>query len=552
MRTGLEHDRRPLLIAAVFVLLLTSGIGAWPHALASLCPSILIASSNEKAALMTQLAQDYSLTHGNTWSGCGPAVTVENIASGDAEHQLESGWPGAGRPDVWTPAATTWVLLLESKRPDLVPSGLPPSIAASPLVVAMPDPMAKVLGWPNYHPTWRDILLLAQDPRGWARFGQPTWGPFRLGKTDPRTSTSGIHSLIAAYDAATGTTNPTRADISAPATTAFMADVEASVSHYASTAGSFLDNMAAADPLPYVSAVAVEEQEVFMYNEGAHSPLRTREAPLIQLDAIYPADGTFVADHPFVVLRGSWVDRAKSNVANDFLTWLREPAQQSRFTNAGFRNYNEDAVAPLSTDPGIPGDKPLHLPRPTPDVVAAISKSWGELRKPARILMVLDLANTSERTLVHNSIDELLITDQVAVWAVARGQQPRILDLTPLSGGRNPVLQAIDSAPIVGGPEPLYSAVSLAYDSLRGRSDAAHIDAVVIITAHRDDGTGKTLAALEREIHAQSAGSGIRIYAVAFPGSDGDSLLGVEGASGGVPSAWADPTAAIRASLGNF
>jgi Ca-activated chloride channel family protein len=552
MRTGLEHDRRPLLIAAVFVLLLTSGLGAWPHTLAALCPSILIASSNEKAALMTQLAQDYSLTHGSPWSGCGPAVTVENVASGDAEHQLEAGWPGTGRPDVWTPAATTWVLLLASKRPDLVPSGQNPSIAASPLVVAMPDPMAKVLGWPDYHPTWRDLLLLAQDPRGWARFGQPTWGLFRLGKTDPRTSTSGIHSLIAAYDAATGTTNPTLADINAPATTAFMTEVESSVSHYASTAGSFLDNMASADSLSYVSAVAVEEQEVFTYNEGGHSPERPREPPRIQLDAIYPAGGTFVADHPFVVLRGSWVDRAKSNVANDFLTWLREPAQQLRFTNAGFRNYLDRAIAPLSTEPGITEDQPLQLPLPTPDSVAAMSKSWGTLRKPARILMVLDLANASQRTLVHNSIGELLDKDQVAVWAVAGGQPLRILDLTPLSGGRNTVLQAIDSAPIVGVPEPLYSAVSIAYTSLRGESDAAHIEAVVIITAHRDDGSGEGLAALEREIRAQSAGPAVRIYAVAFPGSDSDSLLGIEGASGGVPSAWDDPSAAIRTSLGNF
>jgi Ca-activated chloride channel homolog len=552
MRTGLEHDRRPLLIAAVFVLLLTSGLGAWPHALAALCPSILIASSNEKAALMTQLAREYSLTHGSLWSGCGAAVTVENVASGDAEHQLEMGWPGGGRPDVWTPAAKTWVLLLQNKRADLVPSEGYPSIAASPLVVAMPDPMAKVLGWPDYHPTWRDILLFAQDPRGWARFGKPMWGPFRLGKTDPRTSTSGVHSLIAGYDAATGTYNPTLADIGATAIAAFMTDVEASVSHYASTAGSFLDNVAAADSLSYVSAVAVEEQEVFTYNEGGHSPERPREPPRIQLDAVYPAGGTFVADHPFVVLRGSWVDQAKSNIANDFFTWLREPTQQRRFTNAGFRNYNQDAVPPLSTEPGIPRDKPQELPLPTPDVVAAISQSWDRLRKPARILLVLDLADTSERTLVHNGINELLPKDQVAVWAVERGQLLRILDLTPLGGGRDTVLQAIDSVQIFGRPGPLYSAVMSAYTSLREESDAAHIDAVVIITAHRDDGSGVRLAALEREIRAQSAGPTVRIYTVALPGSDGDSLLGIEGASGGVASAWDGPTPAIRASLGNF
>jgi Ca-activated chloride channel homolog len=552
MRTGVEHDRRPLLIAAVFVLLLTSGLGAWPHTLAALCPSILIASSNEKAALMTQLAQDYSLTHGSPWSGCGPPVTVENVASGDAEHQLEAGWPGTGRPDVWTPAATTWVLLLASKRPDLVSSVQNPSIAASPLVVAMPDPMATVLGWPDYHPTWRELLLLAQDPRGWARFRQPTWGLFRLGKTDPRTSTSGIHSLIAAYDAATGTTDPSPDDISSPATTAFMSDVEASVSHYASTAGSFLDNMAAADPLPYVSAVPVEEQEVFTYNEGGHSPERPREPPLIHLDAIYPTGGTPVADHPFVVIRGSWVNQAKVHLANDFLGWLQEDAQQRQFTNAGFRTYQGIADAPLSTAPGIIKDQPRPLPLPTPRNVAAMSKSWGALRKPARILMILDLANVSERTSVHNSVIELLGKDQVAVWAVAHGQPLRLLDMTSTGGGGDGVLQAIDLAPIARGPGSLYFAVTSAYALLRGEWDAAHIDAVVIITAFRDDGLGERLAALEREIRGHTGRPPVRIYAVAFQGSDTDSLLGIEGASGGAASVWSDPAAAIRASLGNF
>ena len=552
MRIGVEHDRRPLLISAVFVLLLTSGLGTWPHAIAALCPSILIASSNEKSALMAQLARDYSSSHGNTWSGCGPAVVVENVASGDAEHQLEAGWPGAGRPDVWTPAAATWVLLLQNKRPDLVPSGQNPSIAASPLVVAMPDPMAQVLGWPKYHPTWHDLLLLAQDPRGWAQFGHAEWGLFRLGKTDPRTSTSGIHSLIAAYDAATGTINPSQADIAAPAAKTFMAVVEASVSHYASTAGSFLDNMAAADPVPYVSAVAVEEQEVFAYNEGAHSPQRPRLTPLVRLDAIYTAGGAPVADHPFVVLRGSWVNPIKARLANDFRGWLQEPAQQRRFTNAGFRNYQDNADVPLSIEPGITAEKTLRLTLPTPDVVTAISESWSALRKPARILMILDLANASELTSVHNSVNELRSNDQVAVWVVANGQVQQILDMTSLSAGRDSVLRAIDSAPIARGPGRLYSAVTSAYTSLRANSDAAHIDAVIIVAAHRDDGSGKTLAAVERAIRAERGSPAVRAYAVEFQGSDVDSLLGIEAASGGAALAWNDPAAAIRTSLGNF
>jgi len=330
-----------------------------------------------------------------------------------------------------------------------------------------------------------------------------------------------------------------------------MADVEASVSHYASTAGSFLDSMAIADPVPYVSAVAVEEQEVFAYNEGGHSPERPRLPPRIQLDAIYPAV-TPVADHPFVVLRGSWVSRTKSNLANDFLGWLQEPAQQSRFTNAGFRNYRDEPNALLSREPGLTGDQPTQLHLPAPNVVATMSESWDNLRRPVRILMILDLANASELTSVHNSVNELRSKDEVAVWAVRRGQPLRILDMTSLSGGRNSILHAIDSAAIARGPGPLYSAVTSAYTSLRAESDPAHIDAVVIITAYRDDGSGDTLAAVERAIQGESGGPAVRAYAVAFQGSDVDSLLGIEAASGGAAVAWNDPAAAVRTSLGNF
>ena len=34
---------------------------------------------------------------------------------------------------------------------------------------------------------------LANDPQGWAAFGHPEWGPFRLGKTNPNFSTSGLN-----------------------------------------------------------------------------------------------------------------------------------------------------------------------------------------------------------------------------------------------------------------------------------------------------------------------------------------------------------------------
>ena len=42
-----------------------------------------------------------------------------------------------------------------------------------------------------------DILDLARNQQGWGAFGHPEWGPFKLGKTNPNFSTSGLAALIA-------------------------------------------------------------------------------------------------------------------------------------------------------------------------------------------------------------------------------------------------------------------------------------------------------------------------------------------------------------------
>ena len=562
MQTRPGRDRRPLLIAAVFALLFVSGLGAWQGVHAQLCPSILVASSNEKYELMKVLAKDYSSAHPASWSGCGPAVMVERVASGDAERLLASGWIGKGRPDVWSPAASTWVDLLRSHldafgRSGLLPEGQPPSIASSPLVVAMPDPMARAMNWPAVQPSWKELLQLANDPRGWGRFGKSDWGTFRLGKTDPGKSTSGLHSLIAAYYAATGKVSGlTEDDLKAPATLAFVSGVEASVSHYAPTVGSFLDNLAAADKvgyvsaLSYISALAVEEQEVFHYNVGGHSDSQPIVSPLVPLAAIYPDGGTLVADHPYVLLRMS---DAKRRIASDFLRWLQERDQQDRFSAAGFRDYRGTAGDRLAHDRGIIRSQPaLKLQPPAPKIIAAIQSSWPNFRKSARILILLATNDKSQRTGVRAAVEQLSANDEVAIWPLEPGRNSPALGITPLALGRDAVRDAIDSAPVVSVRLPLYLNILEAYRFLKANSNPKRINAIVVITGILDDGSGPDLPDLEREVRTKSEGTPIRIYTVALSGSDAGALMGIEKASGGVATSSGDPADAIRASLANF
>ena len=50
------------------------------------------------------------------------------------------------------------------------------SFMLTPLVIAMPQPMAEALGWPDKPLGFADILALSQDPEGWAALRPPRVG----------------------------------------------------------------------------------------------------------------------------------------------------------------------------------------------------------------------------------------------------------------------------------------------------------------------------------------------------------------------------------------
>ena len=123
------------------------------------------------------------------------------MASGDAEARIAD---ERLQPVVWSPASSLWGRLLnfEADR-EIAPRENEP-IVRTPLVIAMWEPMARALGWPEKRVGFDDILRLARDERGWAAFGRPEFGPFKLVHTNPDFSTSGLSAVVAEYYAATG------------------------------------------------------------------------------------------------------------------------------------------------------------------------------------------------------------------------------------------------------------------------------------------------------------------------------------------------------------
>lgn len=267
--------------------------------------------------------------------------------------------------------------LSDLDRPTLVPDGQIESVTATPLVLAMPRPMAEALGWPQTPIGWGDILTLANDPQGWAAKGHPEWGKFTLGKTNPTISTSGLAATVGAFVAATGKSSDlTMKDLADPEVRQFVADVEKSVVHYGDTTLTYLSNLLRADDagagLGYVSAVAVEEKSVVDYNAGNPNgdlaTLGDRAVPRVPLVAVYPKEGTLYSDSPYVILRAPWVTEAKKAGAEDFLDFLQSEESQKLFTDAGFRTFDHEPGAPiLESDNYLPmgSRSSCHRPRRT-------------------------------------------------------------------------------------------------------------------------------------------------------------------------------------------
>ena len=108
---------------------------------------------------MGEVAMLYNASDRHVNGSC-YGITVSAMASGLAESRLaESGWDQAWgpAPDAWSPAASTWLQLLRQDRSSHQPRtscGASQSVVATPIVLAMPEPMAKALGWPDAAIGW--------------------------------------------------------------------------------------------------------------------------------------------------------------------------------------------------------------------------------------------------------------------------------------------------------------------------------------------------------------------------------------------------------------
>ena len=520
------------------------------------CVEVPAAVSSEKVTLLTDLAADFNATDPEVDGTC-VRMSIYRVASGRGASLLAEGWPEGGDeappPVLWSPASSAWGAVLNHR---LAQAGMPEMagdyerIMLTPLVLAMPRPMAEALGWPEADIGWSDILALAESEGGWADFGHPEWGPFRFGKTNPNFSTSGLSATVAIYYAATGkVAGLSLDDVGSASVGSFVSGVEAATVHYGDTTLTFLDNMLREDlngrPLTYASAVAVEEVSVIAYNRGdpADQGLPDPTPPNVPLVAVYPKEGTLFSDNPAFVLDAPWVTETQAEAARRFVEFVvDDPENQAKALDFGFRPGNPAVPIgePISAANGLNPTQPkTELQVPEPEVLAALIDSWETYRKPARVLVVFDVSGSMgdlggggytkldlAKQAVLATLDQFKPDDEVGLWIFSTRLDGDLdyVELVPigtLSKVRAEIERLVPRL-IADGGTGLYDTTRAAVQEIRDTFDTTRINAVMLLSDGMcddyDDGCElepllRFLSSSERDV--------VRVFPVAY-GADAD------------------------------
>lgn len=560
------------------------------------CIVVDLAVSSEKIALLSDLARQFNDDDNEVDGTCVFARPLKK-ASGGAMQLLAQGWGEDERleesegpaPVVWSPASSSWGAILDQRLAEngqapMAGEGTP--FMLTPLVIAMPQPMAEALGWPEADLGWADIVELARSEEGWSDFDHPEWGPFRLGKTNPNFSTSGLSALIAQLYASTGKTNGlSLEDLADPTVVDTARDVEASVVHYGDTTMTFLNNWYAADQrgtaLTYASAAAVEEKSIIDYNQGNPdgelAPGEEPRPPRVPLVALYPTEGTLFSDNPFYILDAPWVDADERAGAQLFQDFVQRPENQERVLEFGFRPANPEVAigAPVEAANKVDPDEPQTLLEvPAPEVMAEVLDFWDANRKGARVLLLIDVSGSMGELADDATGDTKL--DLATRAAVASLDQFKADDLvglrvftTELSGGAN-WLDVVPPGPVADQREslaeeiekltplngtPLYEATAEAFQDALDGYDPDRINAVVLLSDGRNDDFDPSddrddLEALLADMIAESeseVGRPVRVFPIAYGrDADLDTLRRIAEATNAAAYDASDPTSITK------
>ncbi|MBC7876180.1 MAG: VWA domain-containing protein [Anaerolineales bacterium] len=521
--------------------LLLSACGAIQDLIPGEKVTVSIVYGSEKQAWLEPLIQQFNDARNQTSDG--KIMVVEATAMGSIE-SVRGIIDGTLQPTVWSPASSVYIPVANSEwknshADDLV-TGAPNDLVLSPVVIAMWRPMAQALGWPDKALGWQDIAQLAISEEGWSAYGHPEWGQFKFGHTHPFYSNSGIVSIIAeTYAGLDKQRGLTESDLRSTELKEFMTEVESSVIHYGTSTGFFGERMFDRGP-SYLSA-AVLYENLIVAQETKRISGQSSQIPVV---AIYPKEGTFWSNHPYIILNTPWVTAEQKEAAQLFETFLLDKPQQLKSLEFGFRPADPSIplTSPLNPEHGVDINQPQTiLEVPSASVIEGIQDLWRETKKPVDLIVVFDISGsmegdkiTSARASLLQFIGKLDNRDRLRIDLFSTDINT-LTPLTPIGDKRQQVLDSV-SGIFEQGNTSLYDATLKAYKDLQVEGNPKHIRAIVVLSDGQDTTSTTTLDEIVREIQGTESegGNAIKIFTIAFgDDAEADILKSIADPSGG-------------------
>ena len=443
---------------------------------------------NVAAAEPVDVAAAVASKHGATLAGVGQA-------SGTAV-----------TPDVWVPDSSTWLLRLKSGGATAVAPANGASIARSPVVVALPEPVASRVGWPEKKLHWTDLLNEVTKST-----------PLRAGIVEPTQDAAGLSGLLSLTAAASAT----GAAGSPQAQEAMVGALRALATNRSSLRQDLLARFPrSSDPTAIANglgAAALSEEDVIAYNNTK---------PPIPLAALYLEPAPIPLDYPFAVLPG--IEPTKASAARVLFDVLRTPSFKNRLATQALRapdgNWGDGFKAPQGAPSPANGGASAVPPSGQggaadldPIAIQKATTTWSVATQSGRMLCVIDVSGSMkkpvatangasrEQVTVAAASQGLGLFDDswsIGLWTFSTnlsGSQDyrQLIEIKPLSSNRGPIQQRLASIRPSDGDTGLYDTMLAAYKKVQQDWEPGKVNSIVLFTdGKNDDANGLTQKAL--------------------------------------------------------
>jgi hypothetical protein len=485
------------LLAGFVVLVAAVGVGWGGYRLVNRpsCSSHItlhVAAAPEIAPVIESTA--------HTWSNnqkSGTCVNVAVAASDPADvaaavaHQGGATVNGIGQPngktqvpDVWIPDSSSWLERIRMVNADIVPA-VAQSVAQSPVVLAVPQPLAKLeLGWPDTKLTWSALLQKMTSGAG-----------LKAGIVDPQRDAAGLSGLLALSTAAAGMGGPQAQQATVAALRA-LANNRSTVR--ADLVGRFPRAADATTLAGGLAAAPLSEQAVIAYNAAQ---------PPVPLAPVFLNPAPPALDYPYAVLPSA-TNQAVS-AANQLLGQLSGTTYRNQLAQHGLRSADGSAGAGFPSEPGAPASS-APAGNLDPAVISQVLNTWSAVTQAGRILAVLDVSGSMKTpvpTAANKSREQVTVQAaagglslfgddwSVGLWEFStklNGSIPykQLVPLGPVSTQRAQLSSALNGVVPTDGDTGLYDTVLAAYKAVQTNWDPTKVNSIVLMTDGQNDNPG--------------------------------------------------------------